>query len=114
MSKISEITLNVELDDENVPQKLSWKTTDHPDYHEFQEVKCFSLSMFDKSSKDTMKIDLWTNELQVIEMDRFIYQSIRSLADTYFKATNNRDLANSMQQFAEYFAEKTEITSPQS
>ena len=62
MSKISEITLNVELDDENVPQKLSWKTTDHPDYHDFQEVKCFSLSMFDKTTKDTMKIDLWTND----------------------------------------------------
>jgi len=48
----------------------------------------------------------------VMEMDRFVYQMVRSLADTYYRATNNADLANEMQRFAQYFGEKTEIIPP--
>ncbi|HMX84190.1 MAG TPA: gliding motility protein GldC, partial [Saprospiraceae bacterium] len=66
-------------------------------------------SLFDSKVKDTLKIDLWTNELQVVEMDRFMFQTLRGLADTYMKATNNHKLANEMQQFVTYFGEQTEI-----
>ena len=67
------------------------------------------LSFFDEESKDTLKIDLWTTEMQVIEMDRFFFQTLRGLADTYFKATQNAELATSMRQFVHYFGEKTGI-----
>ncbi|MEY4905038.1 MAG: hypothetical protein RLZZ292_2853, partial [Bacteroidota bacterium] len=55
------------------------------------------------------KIDIWTQEMQVLEMDRMVYQTIRALADTYFKATQNTELANQMQQFAQFFGEQVEI-----
>ncbi|MDX1478988.1 MAG: gliding motility protein GldC, partial [Saprospiraceae bacterium] len=67
------------------------------------------VSFFDKASKDTLKIDLWTKEMQVAEMDRFIYHSIKAMADTYYKSTGNRQLASAMQQFATYFGEEAEI-----
>jgi hypothetical protein len=60
-----------------------------------------------------MKIDLWTTEMQVIEMDRFFFQTLRAMADTYFKATQNAELATAMQQFVQYFGEKTQIIPPQ-
>ena len=47
--------------------------------------------------------------MQVIEMDRFVFQTLRGLADTYFKATQNAELATSMRQFVHYFGEKTGI-----
>ena len=64
---------------------------------------------FDNDTKDTMKIDLWTTKMQVNEMDRFFFQTLRAMADTYFKATQNREMAVDMQRFAQYFGEKTEI-----
>jgi hypothetical protein len=38
-----------------------------------------------------------------------MYQTLRGLADTYYRATQNRELATDMQQFVQYFGEKTEI-----
>ncbi len=67
------------------------------------------LSVFDQETKDTLKIDLWTKDFQVAEMDRFIFQTLRAIADTYQRATNNTALANDMQRFAHYFGEQAEI-----
>ena len=47
--------------------------------------------------------------MQVIEMDRFFFQTLRAMSDTYFKATQNKELAADMQRFVQYFGEKTEI-----
>ena len=67
------------------------------------------LSLFDRKTLETQKIDLWTHDMQVMEMDRFFYQTLRGLADTYFRATQNKDLAIEMQKFVHYFGEKTEV-----
>ena len=109
IKKESKITINISLDDQNVPSKLQWQAEDHPNQKGMQECKAMLLSLFDKDTKDTMKIDLWTKEMQVNEMDRFFYQTLRSLADTYFRATQNRELAVDLQRFTQYFGEKTEI-----
>jgi gliding motility-associated protein GldC len=88
---------------------LDWIAPDNPNHNDPQECKAMLLSLFDKESKDTLKIDLWTTEMQVVEMDRFMYQTLRSLSDTYFKATQNKNLAVDMQRFVQYFGEETEI-----
>ncbi len=106
MSKKSQLTITVTLDHQNVPEALHWKADDNP---EGSECKAMLLSLFDRESLDTVKIDLWTKDMQVNEMDRFFFQTLRALADTYFKATQNRDLAVDMQRFVQYFGEKTEI-----
>ena len=71
------------------------------------------LAVFDKEHKDTYKIDLWTNELQINEMDKFMYQTLKGLADTYYRATNNEELANDMRKFIQYFGEKAELITPE-
>lgn len=109
VKRTSDISIKVGLDKENVPIRLDWQSTDNPNSAAPQECKAMLLSLFDKENLDTLKIDLWTKEMQVIEMDRFFYQTLRGMADTYFRATQNKELAMEMQKFVQYFGEKTEV-----
>ncbi|NBC10046.1 MAG: gliding motility protein GldC [Bacteroidetes bacterium] len=109
IKKKSTINIEVGLNEERMPIDIKWRSSDGPDGPGEQAAKAFLLSIFDKDNKDTLRIDLWTKEMQVIEMDRFVFQTLRGLADTYFKATQNADLAADMQRFVQYFGEKTEI-----
>lgn len=109
ISKTTEIRLRVGLDAENIPQSLEWLSEDSEQTPDFQPCKAVLLSLFDREHNDTLKIDLWTQDLQVQEMDRFMYQSLRAMAETYYRATQNKELANAMHQFSEYFGEKTEV-----
>ena len=108
-SKTSDIHLKIQLDQENIPTKIHWIAGDGPNGSKEAEAKAFLLSIFDKENKDTLKIDLWTKEMQVNEMDRFFFQTLRALSDTYFKATQNKELAVDMQRFVQYFGERTEV-----
>ncbi|MCB0588436.1 MAG: gliding motility protein GldC [Phaeodactylibacter sp.] len=105
----SDIRVRVGLNEQNIPVKISWEAEDNPNGTGPQEVKAILLSFFDRETKDTLKIDLWTQDMQVAEMDRFIFQTLRAIADTYHRATQNTALANEMQRFVTYFGEKTEI-----
>lgn len=103
----SDIHISVELNNEKMPVRIDWSATDNPAGQ--QTAKAMLLSLFDEKSKETLKIDIWTNEMQVMEMDRFFFQTLRALADTYYKATQNAEMATQFQQFAKYFGEKTGI-----
>ncbi|MBK8699954.1 MAG: gliding motility protein GldC [Saprospiraceae bacterium] len=105
----SSINIEVELDPKKHPKTIFWRASDNPSNANQTECKAFLLSLFDANSLDTLKIDLWTDKMQVSEMDRFMFQTLKALADTYFKATNNVQLANAMQGFATYFGEETQI-----
>ena len=105
VKKRSTITVNVGLDADKMPAELLWNASDKPGPAE--ACKGMFLALFNEQSKETMKIDLWTKEMQVVEMDRFMYQTLRGLADTYFRATGNKELANQMQQFVFYFGQAT-------
>ncbi len=107
--KTSNIRIAVSIDANNVPEKMEWSATDPQGKETSTECKAMLLSIFDKETLDTLKIDLWTKEMQVNEMDRFFFQTLRALSDTYFRATQNRELAADMQQFVQYFGEKTQV-----
>lgn len=111
--KTTTLTIEVQLDDKNIPDKILWKAHDQAD-PTMQDAKAMLLSFFDRASRDTLKIDLWTKDMQMDEMDRFVYYTLRSLTDTYQRATNNADLAREMLDFVNYFGEKTEILPPAS
>lgn len=109
INKTFEIKLKVGLDEENLPVSIHWEAENNPNTEGEQACKGMLLSVFDKETKDTLKIDLWTKDLQVMEMDRFIFQTLRALGDTYQRATNNTELASEIQHFATHFGERTEI-----
>lgn len=106
-----EIIVKVGLDDNNTPHSITWEADDAPDGK--VNCKAFMLSLFDKDHLETFKIDLWTKDFQITEMDRFVFQTLKGMTDSYFKATNNGELANEMQKFVHYFGEKTGIIDPE-
>ena len=114
MSEKNKIVLEVSLDDQKIPSDIFLKA-DQDSSIPAQACKAFLLSVFDKESKETLKIDLWTKEMQVIEMDRFFYYTLASMSDTYFRTTGNSELANELRNFVQHFGQKTGIIdSPES
>lgn len=109
VDKSSNITVKVGLSQDKIPVKMEWVADDNPGDPDWSEIKAMMLSMFDVNTKDTMRIDLWTKEMRVDEMDRFMFQTLRAMADTYHRATQNAELANEMQHFVDYFGKKTGI-----
>lgn len=109
VAKRSKITVEVGLNDQKMPVEMRWAASDDPDGRTPQPVKGMLLALFSEEHKETLKIDLWTKDMQIREMDRFMYQTLRGLAETYYKATQNQELANAMQQFVYYFGVESEI-----
>ncbi|GJM31361.1 MAG: gliding motility protein GldC [Saprospiraceae bacterium] len=109
VKRSSQIKINIGLDTENIPNHIDWESNDKASEGKLRESKAMLVSFFDKETKETFKIDLWTKEMQVAEMDRFFFQTLKAMADTYFKATQNSQLATDMQRFVQYFGEQTEI-----
>ena len=109
----NEISIKVGLDENKVPIDILWTADKNDGTAEHQTCKAILLSLFDGGHQETLKIDLWTKDMMVSEMDRFMFQTLRALSETYFKASQNAALANEMQRFVQYFGEKTEVISPE-
>ena len=108
-TKKSEIKFFVELDDNKVPEKLSWTAEDGG--IEIEDSKAIMLSIWDNQAKETMRIDLWTKDMPVDEMKIFFHQTLVAMADTFQRATTDQKMADTMRDFCEYFAEKLELKS---
>ncbi len=105
--KTSTIQLNIALDENQIPDKMMWTAPDGGVQNE--ATKAFLLSVWDFKNKETLKIDLWTKDMPVDEMKQFFYQTLVSMAETYRKATNDEQMAATMLDFCDYFAEKLEL-----
>ncbi len=110
--KKSQIRIDVNLDKENLPISIEWDADDS-DVEGKQAAKAMMLSMFDGINQNSMRIDLWTNELKVDEMNLFTYQTLSSLVDTFERATNNKELADEMRDFVHHFGHKADVFGPE-
>jgi gliding motility-associated protein GldC len=104
----SEIKIVVELDENRVPEKLSWTARDGGVMEE--ESKAVMLSVWDSKAQESMRIDLWTKDMPVDEMKVFYHQTLVSMADSFERATGDKKMSETMKDFCDYFAEKLEIT----
>lgn len=103
----SQIILTVTLDENRVPEKLTWSAEDGGIMEE--EAKAMLLSVWDSKHKESLKIDLWTKDMPVDEMKIFFHQSLVALSDTFMKATQDEKMTATMKDFCDYFAEKLEL-----
>ncbi|WP_281540976.1 gliding motility protein GldC [Maribacter aestuarii] len=103
----SEITLIVGLDENRVPEKLSWSAQDGGIDNE--DAKAMLLSVWDSKNQESLKIDLWTKDMPVDEMKIFFHQTLVSLSNTFMKATQDEKMTATMKDFCDYFAEKMEL-----
>ena len=100
--KKSHINIEVGLDENQVPETLHWSAEDGG--IDYQETKAILLSVWDELNKEALRIDLWTKEMPMDDMKMFFHQVISTLANTYERATSEKDVALKIRLFAEEFA----------
>ena len=103
----SKIELNVELDENRVPEKLNWSAQDGGIDNE--EAKAIMLAVWDSNTQETLKIDLWTKDMPVDEMKLFFHQTLVTMSDTFMRATQDEKMTATMKDFCDYFSEKLEL-----
>ncbi len=103
----SEIKFLVELDENRVPEKLTWTAQDGG--VDAEEAKAMMLSIWDSKAKETLRIDLWTKEMPVDEMKLFFHQTLVAMSETFSRATGDEKMTATMKDFCDYFAEKLDL-----
>lgn len=105
MSQKSNINIQIELDEDKMPETIQWNAPDGG-VDGLQKAKGMLLGLWDGDEKAALRIDLWTKKMMVDEMNDFFYQTLMGLADTYTRATKNGELSDELRTFAKDFLKK--------
>ena len=105
--KKTQITIDIELDENHIPEKMMWNAQDGG--IEKEETKATMISVWDDTKLEALRIDLCTKEMPVDQMKMFIHQILISLGNTYERATGEEDVAAWIEEMAEEFAQKSAI-----
>jgi len=103
----SKVILEVGLDENRIPEEIHWSATDAG--IEREPAEAFLLSVWNDQTKEALRLDLWTKNMKVYEMQFLIWQTIHSLAETYRKATGDDKMADTILDLADYMEEKLEL-----
>jgi gliding motility-associated protein GldC len=98
--KKSTIQFSIDLDQNNVPNKILWDATDKPDPG-LTETKSISLSLWDHQQQNTLRIDLWTKDMPVHEMKRFYIDCLGGLAQSALTATGDEYISSEINALCE-------------
>lgn len=104
--KDTKITFNVSLDENQIPSKITWEASDN---QETGNCDAAFLTIWDQNEKNTLRIDLWTKDMMIDDMQIFFHQMLLSMSDTYKRATGNEELSKEMREFAFQMGEKMGI-----
>lgn len=104
--KNSEIKITVGLDENNVPEKIHWNASDGG-IDGF--CNAFMLSVWDNNENNTLRIDLWNKDMKVDDMKKFAHQTLATMADTFERATGEKEAAKMLTEFSRVFAEKLKL-----
>ena len=99
--KKTSITIDVTLDENNVPEKLSWSAPDGG--IDKQETHAMFLSTWDKETQESARIDLWTKEMPIDQMRVFVHQMLVGINNSYVKATQDVEMGEAFRRFFGFF-----------
>jgi gliding motility-associated protein GldC len=102
--KKSEINFSIELDNNNVPEKIQWDATDKPDPG-LTDTKSISVALWDHKQKNTLRIDLWTKDMPVDDMKRFYIECLGGLAQSALSATGDEFIASEINALCDRLVE---------
>lgn len=91
----SQVVFTIETDENKIPEKISWQGEGGSG-----ESDAVMLSVWDKNADETMRIDLWTKEMQVDKMKLFTFQTMLTTADAMARATGDDQAAQELRSFA--------------
>jgi len=112
--KTSDINFTIELDEDNVPEKIVWIASDkgegYPD-----TTNALAIAIWDGVKKNTMRIDLWTKDMPVDEMKRFHIDCIGGLAQSLLNSTGDEYMAGEIKSLCDTLVEhlKNELSGNQ-
>lgn len=107
IKKTSTINISVGLNENHVPLKMKWSASDGG--VQDQETKAMLLSMWDGRKNETLKIDLWTEEMSIEEMKQFFHQTLLTLADSFERATGETLICEDLRDYCYHFAQKMNV-----
>lgn len=110
MIKTSEIKIQVQTNENNIPENIHWSAEDGGVND--AEAKAMILSFWDGKSQTAMRIDLWDKEMTVDEMKKFFHQTLVTMADTFERATQEHNIAEDLRDYCHHFADKMGILPP--
>jgi gliding motility-associated protein GldC len=103
----STITIDVHLNENRVPENITWKASDTT-IENAQKAKAMMLAFWDGAEKTALRIDLWTKEMMVDEMADFFYQTMMTMAETFERATHNKNASEGLKLFAKDFFDRVQ------
>lgn len=112
MNKVSQVKFLVELDSNKIPHKILWQADD-AGFSGYKESKSMFLSLWDKQELTTLGMDLWTREMTIEEMNVHYHQIFVRMAESYARATHNKEIEFMIKKFAADFAHKLNLFGPQ-
>ncbi len=103
----SKIEFIVGLDENKVPETITWTADDGEIKNE--QAKALMISVWNPEKKETLRMDLWTKDMPIDEMKQFFHETLVSMATSFDRATNDHKMTATMLDFCDYFAEKLEL-----
>jgi gliding motility-associated protein GldC len=101
----SSIIIDVTLDETRIPQEIQWKASENNEGVP-NKAKALLLSFWDGPEQTALRMDLWTKEMRVDEMADFYFQTMMTMADSFERATHQKELVEEMKKFASAFYKK--------
>ena len=101
----TKINFEIQLDDNNVPEKIHWNADDQTGFEGLTDTKSLSVSLWDHNLQNTLRIDLWTKEMPVDQMKKFYIDSIGGMAQSALNATGDNYFSNQMNELCERLIE---------
>lgn len=103
--KKSDIHFDIELDSQNVPNKIYWDATDNPN-EGLSDTRAIAVSIWDHYHQGTMKMDLWTKDMEVLDMKRFVIEIMDGLASTVESATGDQTMARDIMSLCQVLSRR--------
>ncbi|SEG13204.1 gliding motility protein GldC [Algoriphagus boritolerans] len=98
--KISEIKFQIELDEQNLPKTIQWDATDK-ESEGLESTKSINVNVWDNLNHATLRIDLWTEEMSVVEMKRFYIDILGGMAQTILNSTGDEFMAEEIKELCD-------------
>jgi len=108
MNRQAEINFKISLDEDKMPSRIEWNATD-AEVNGAKFCEAILISLWDNDTKNTLGIDLWTKKMLVDDMNIFIYQSLKKLAETYTNATNDPETGDVIRNCANDVAQRLNL-----
>lgn len=102
--KTSTIHFTIDLDQNNIPERIKWDATDRPEDTP-TDTKSISVSLWDSQQKNTMRIDLWTKDMPVDEMKRFYIECLGGIAQSVLNSTGDERMSSEINNLCDRLVE---------